>query len=89
MDIEEIFKAALAVLELGILEPRAQILGGVVIFDLEGFSLQQAWQVTPSVATKVLDLMGVSVWSTFSLFAIFIAPHIECSANHCLAYKIE
>ncbi|KAK7579682.1 hypothetical protein V9T40_000311 [Parthenolecanium corni] len=60
VDIEEIFKAALAVLELGILEPRAQILGGVVIFDLEGFSLQQAWQVTPSVATKVLDLMGVS-----------------------------
>lgn len=60
MDIEEIFKAALAVLELGVLEPRAQILGGVVIFDLEGFGLQQAWQVTPSVASKVLDLMGVS-----------------------------
>ncbi|XKL68217.1 hypothetical protein PGB90_003708 [Kerria lacca] len=60
VDIEEIFKAALAVLELGVLEPRAQILGGVVIFDLEGFGLQQAWQVTPSVASKVLDLMGVS-----------------------------
>ncbi len=60
MDIDDIFKAALAVLELGVLEPRAQILGGVVIFDLEGFSLQQAWQVTPDVATKMLDLMGVS-----------------------------
>lgn len=60
VDIEEVFKAALACLELGILEPRAQILGGVVIFDLEGFGLQQAWQVTPGVATKVLDLMGVS-----------------------------
>lgn len=59
--MDEIFKAALAVLELGVLEPRAQILGGVVIFDLENFSLQQAWQVTPSVATKVLDLMGVSM----------------------------
>ncbi|KAL6986665.1 hypothetical protein U1Q18_048980, partial [Sarracenia purpurea var. burkii] len=41
-DMDEIFKAALAVLELGILEPRAQILGGLVIFDLENFSLQQA-----------------------------------------------
>lgn len=60
VDIDEVFKAALACLELGILEPRAQILGGVVIFDLEGFGLQQAWQVTPGVATKVLDLMGVS-----------------------------
>lgn len=60
-DMDEIFKAALAVLELGILEPRAQILGGLVIFDLENFSLQQAWHVTPSVASKVLDLMGVSI----------------------------
>ncbi|XP_065200309.1 alpha-tocopherol transfer protein-like [Planococcus citri] len=59
-DMDEIFKAALAVLELGILEPRAQILGGLVIFDLENFGLQQAWHVTPSVASKVLDLMGVS-----------------------------
>ena len=58
--MDEIFKAALAVLELGVLEPRAQILGGLVIFDLENFSLQQAWHVTPSVASKVLDLMGVS-----------------------------
>lgn len=68
MDIDEVFKAALACLELGILEPRAQILGGVVIFDLEGFGLQQAWQVTPSVATKVLDLMGVSIKILNSIF---------------------
>lgn len=83
VDIEEIFKAALAVLELGILEPRAQILGGVVIFDLEGFSLQQAWQVTPSVATKVLDLMGVSVWSTFFL------RHFYCTSYSAVQIVIK
>lgn len=58
--IDELFKATLAILELGILEPRAQILGGLVIFDLDGLTLQQAWQITPSVATKVMDLIGVS-----------------------------
>lgn len=34
--IDEIFKATLIVLEIGIMEPRAQILGGVGIFDLQG-----------------------------------------------------
>jgi hypothetical protein len=33
--IDEIFKTSLIVLEIGIMEPRAQVLGGVGIFDLE------------------------------------------------------
>lgn len=57
--IDELFKASLAILELGMLEPRAQILGGVVIWDLAGLSLHHAWQITPSVASKVIELMMV------------------------------
>ncbi|XP_012267007.2 alpha-tocopherol transfer protein [Athalia rosae] len=55
--LEEIFKATVIILELGILEPRAQILGGIVIFDLEGLTMAHAWSVTPQVAGMVLSLM--------------------------------
>lgn len=47
--IEDIFKATLLVLELGILEPRAQVLGGIVIFDLRNITLSHAWAMTPQV----------------------------------------
>lgn len=49
--VTEIFKATVIVLELGILEPRAQIMGGIVIFDLEGLTMAHAWSVTPQVRT--------------------------------------
>ena len=51
--VEEIFKATLIVLEIGILEPRAQVLGGVVIFDLEGITMSHAWSITPSVSFRL------------------------------------
>ena len=50
--VEEIFKATLIILELGILEPSAQILGGVVIFDLEGITMSHAWTITPQVSNS-------------------------------------
>ncbi|XP_034175121.1 alpha-tocopherol transfer protein isoform X1 [Osmia lignaria lignaria] len=55
--VEEIFKATVIVLELGVLEPRAQILGGVAIFDLEGITMAHAWTITPQVANMVTALM--------------------------------
>ncbi|XP_026469368.1 alpha-tocopherol transfer protein-like [Ctenocephalides felis] len=58
--IEELFKATLVILELGVLEQRAQILGGVCIFDLADITMQHAWHVTPSVARKVVELMVTS-----------------------------
>lgn len=58
--VEDLLKASLAVLELGILEQRAQILGGIAIFDLEGLSLSHTWYLTPSVAAKVMALMGMA-----------------------------
>ncbi|XP_067007616.2 alpha-tocopherol transfer protein-like [Anabrus simplex] len=58
--VEEIFKATVIVLELAILEQRAQVLGGVCIFDLGGLSLQHAWSMTPQVANRVVQLMGGS-----------------------------
>lgn len=58
--IDEIFKATIAILELGMLEPRAQILGGNVIWDLAGLSLHHAWHITPAVVSKVVEIMVTS-----------------------------
>lgn len=54
--VEEIFKATIIILELGVLEPRAQILGGTVIFDLEGITMAHAWTITPQVSLFALRL---------------------------------
>ena len=58
--LEDIFKAMLLVLEIGSLEPQAQILGGLGVFDLEGLSVNHVWHMSPSVAQKIINLMVVS-----------------------------
>lgn len=58
--INELFTAMLAILEVGMLEPRAQILGGVCIFDLEGLSMNHAWNITPTTVSKVVEIMVTS-----------------------------
>lgn len=58
--IDDIFRASLVLFEMGALEPQSQVLGGVGVFDLEGLSLQHVWNVTPSVAKKIICLMVVS-----------------------------
>ncbi|XP_011638072.1 alpha-tocopherol transfer protein isoform X2 [Pogonomyrmex barbatus] len=55
--VDELFKATVGILELGILEPRQQIMGGIVIFDLKNISMTHAWTVTPQVASMMLSLM--------------------------------
>lgn len=39
------------------LEPETQVHGAVVIFDMDGLSLQQVWQFTPAFAKKIIDLI--------------------------------
>lgn len=55
--LDDLFRATLILMELGSLEPRAQILGGIGIFDLEGLTLNQAWHMSPSVAQKIISIM--------------------------------
>lgn len=57
--VEEIFKATVIILELGVLEPRAQILGGDVIFDLEGITMAHAWTITPQVFLFILFILVI------------------------------
>lgn len=57
--IDELFKATLIVLEIGIMEPRAQVYGGVGIFDLEGLGLNHTLHMSPGVAQKMIAMMVV------------------------------
>jgi hypothetical protein len=59
--IDELFKATLVVLDIGIMEPRAQVLGGVGIFDLEGLSMNHTFHMSPSVAQKMIAMMVTSL----------------------------
>lgn len=68
--VEDLFKATIAILEVGILEPRAQILGGVAILDMEGLTMNHAWQITPSVVSKVVEIMVTSL--AYKIAAIHI-----------------
>lgn len=57
---DQLFQATMAILELAILEQRAQILGGIAMFDLGNLSMQQAWYITPSMASKIVQIMVTS-----------------------------
>ncbi|XP_026488006.2 alpha-tocopherol transfer protein-like [Vanessa tameamea] len=71
--VDDIFKATIFALELGMLEQRTQILGGVALFDLEDLSTQHAWQITPTVASKIVKLLVSSFPAT--THAIHVINH--------------
>lgn len=58
--MDEIFKATLIVLEIGIMEQRAQVMGGVGIFDLAGLTMNHTLQMSPAIAQKMIAIMVVS-----------------------------
>ena len=60
ISMDDLFKATLVLMELGSMEPRAQIVGGIGIFDLEGLTLNHAWNMSPSTAQKIISIMVVS-----------------------------
>lgn len=43
------------------MEPRAQVNGGVGIFDMEGFGLNHTFHITPTIAQKMVAMMVVSI----------------------------
>lgn len=46
-------------LEAAMMEPVSQVSGAVVIFDMDGLSLQQVWQFTPPFAKRIVDWLQV------------------------------
>ena len=61
VNIDDIFRASLCLLELGSMEPIGQVVGGVGIFDLKDFTLGHVLHLSPSVAQKMIAMLVVSV----------------------------
>ncbi|XP_012233236.1 alpha-tocopherol transfer protein-like isoform X2 [Linepithema humile] len=55
--LDEVYKGCVLFLEAAMLEPTTQIAGAVVIFDMDGLTLQQTWQFTPPFAKRIVDLL--------------------------------
>lgn len=66
---DDIFRSSICLLEMGAMEPITQVVGGIGIFDLQGFSLSHLLHLSPSVATKMIALMVVSK-AVFKYFPI-------------------
>lgn len=59
--VEDLLRAGLAMMEIGIRQPKLQILAGTVIVDLEGLTLRHVAALTPTVAYQIVCLMGLAV----------------------------
>lgn len=59
--LDEVFKGCVLFLEAAMLEPETQICGAVVVFDMNGLSMQQVWQFTPPFAMRIVDWLQESI----------------------------
>lgn len=74
--LDEVFKGAVLFLEAAMLEPETQICGSVVIFDMDGLSLQQTWQFTPPFAKRIVDWLQDSIPMRIKAIHIVNQPKI-------------
>ncbi|KYN07796.1 PREDICTED: alpha-tocopherol transfer protein-like [Cyphomyrmex costatus] len=95
---EMLFKATVGILEIGMLEPRQQIMGGIAIFDLKDISMTHAWSVTPQVASMMLSVMVTAFpirihalhilnqsWVFDAIFAVF-KPLLDANMRNKLFF---
>ncbi|XP_043466272.1 alpha-tocopherol transfer protein-like isoform X2 [Leptopilina heterotoma] len=74
--LDEVFKGCVLYLEAAMLEPTSQIAGAVVIFDMDGLSLQQTWQFTPPFAKRIVDWLQDAVPLRIKNIHIINQPYI-------------
>lgn len=60
-NLDEVFKGCVLYVEAAMLEPTTQVAGAVVIFDMDGLTLQQTWQFSPPFAKKLLEWLQDAV----------------------------
>ncbi|XP_065089911.1 alpha-tocopherol transfer protein isoform X2 [Ochlerotatus camptorhynchus] len=59
--LDEVFKGCVLFVEAAMLEPETQVNGAMVIFDMDGLTMQQAWQFTPPFAKRIVDWLQDAV----------------------------
>lgn len=57
--IVDVVRCALLMDEIASMQPKLQILGVTIIVDLEGLNMSHISQLTPTVASQIVTLMGV------------------------------
>ncbi|GBP21773.1 Clavesin-1 [Eumeta japonica] len=60
ISIEDVAQGGLCLLEVGIMSPRLQVLGGTCLIDCEGLTMRHVRQYTPSIAMQFINIMGLS-----------------------------
>ncbi|XP_043288217.1 alpha-tocopherol transfer protein-like isoform X2 [Venturia canescens] len=74
--LDEVFKGCVLYLEAAMLEPTTQIAGAVVIFDMDGLSIQQTWQFTPPFAKRIVDWLQDAVPLRIKNIHIINQPYV-------------
>lgn len=57
---EDLVKAGMAMLEIGIRQPKSQIMGGVLIVDMDGIAIRHVATLTPTIAYQIIALCGTA-----------------------------
>jgi hypothetical protein len=76
VSLDEVFKGCVLYLEAAMLEPTSQIAGAIVIFDMDGLSLQQTMQFTPPFAKRIVDWLQDAVPLRIKNIHIINQPYI-------------
>ncbi|XP_050580964.1 alpha-tocopherol transfer protein-like isoform X1 [Bombus affinis] len=74
--LDEVFKGCVLYVEAAMLEPNTQIAGAVVVFDMDGLTLQQAWQFTPAIAKRIVDWLQDAVPLRIKNIHIINQPYV-------------
>lgn len=61
VNLDEVFKGCVLFLEAAMIEPKSQVCGCVVVFDMDSLTLQQVWQFTPPFAKRIVDWLQDSI----------------------------
>ncbi|XP_034833210.1 alpha-tocopherol transfer protein-like isoform X2 [Maniola hyperantus] len=56
--VEDLVRGCLIFLEVGIMQPKLQVLGGTALLDCEGITLKHLRQLTPSVIMQIINVVG-------------------------------
>ncbi|XP_069698213.1 clavesin-1 isoform X2 [Periplaneta americana] len=76
VSLDEVYKGCVLFLEIAMLEPETQATGAVVIFDMDGLSLQQVWQFTPPFAKRIVDLLQDAIALRIKNIHVVNQPYI-------------
>ncbi|KAF5274941.1 hypothetical protein FQR65_LT04282 [Abscondita terminalis] len=74
--LDEVFKGCVIFLEAAMIEPKTQVAGAIVIFDMDGLSLQQTWQFTPAFAKRIVDWLQDAIPARVKNIHIVNEPYI-------------